>query len=59
LLGVVVNRVADADAYGGANAGNLGTIHADAGPLHGRPFSAAVTVPPLAAVWLAPADQVG
>ena len=30
----------DAEAYGGANVGNLGAIDADAGPLHGRPFSA-------------------
>ena len=44
----------DATDYGGSGVGNLGRIEADAQPLHGRPFSAAVTLPPLAAVWLAP-----
>ncbi len=45
----------DAEAYGGSGVGNLGRVEADEAPLHGRPFSAAVTLPPLAAVWLAPA----
>jgi len=35
--------------------GNLGGVEAVPEPLHGRPFSAAVTLPPLAALWLAPA----
>jgi 1,4-alpha-glucan branching enzyme len=46
----------DAEAYGGTNVGNLGAIVAEPEPLHGRPFSAAVTLPPLATVWLAPGD---
>ncbi|MFO0775052.1 MAG: 1,4-alpha-glucan branching protein GlgB [Nitrospiraceae bacterium] len=40
----------DAAEYGGSGLGNLGRIHADAIPHHGRPFSAAVTLPPLAIV---------
>jgi 1,4-alpha-glucan branching enzyme len=47
----------DAEAYGGTNVGNLGAIVAEPEPLHGRPFSAAVTLPPLATVWLAPDDE--
>jgi 1,4-alpha-glucan branching enzyme len=46
----------DAEAYGGTNVGNLGEIVARPEPVHGRPFSAEVTLPPLAVVWLAPAD---
>ncbi|MGL6279021.1 MAG: 1,4-alpha-glucan branching protein GlgB [Gaiella sp.] len=46
----------DAAVYGGTNVGNLGAIVAEPVPLHGRPCSAVVTLPPLAAVWLAPAD---
>jgi 1,4-alpha-glucan branching enzyme len=55
-LGGVWSEVLNTDAtdYGGSGVGNLGRIEADAQPLHGRPFSAAVTLPPLAAVWLAP-----
>jgi 1,4-alpha-glucan branching enzyme len=48
----VVNT--DATGYGGSGVGNLGVIEAEAEPLHGRPFSAAMTLPPLAALWLAP-----
>ena len=40
--------------YGGSGVGNLGGIEAQPEPLHGRPFSAALTLPPLAAVWLVP-----
>jgi 1,4-alpha-glucan branching enzyme len=43
-----------ATGYGGSGVGNLGRVEAVAEPLHGRSFSAAVTLPPLAAVWLAP-----
>ncbi len=46
----------DAVDYGGSGVGNLGGVEAVAEPIHGRPFSAAVTLPPLAAVWLAPAS---
>ena len=44
----------DAAEYGGSGIGNLGAVDAVEEPFHGRPFSAAVTIPPLAAVWLAP-----
>ncbi len=42
----------DATEYGGSGVGNLGSVIADVGPWHGRPASAVITVPPLAAVWL-------
>ena len=41
-------------AYGGGNQGNLGGVVAEPVGWHGLPFSAAVTVPPLAVVWFAP-----
>ncbi len=44
----------DAAEYGGSGVGNLGAVDAVEEPFHGRPFSAEVTIPPLAAVWLAP-----
>jgi 1,4-alpha-glucan branching enzyme len=44
----------DAAEYGGSGIGNLGAVDAVDEPLHGRPFSAGVTLPPLATVWLAP-----
>ena len=46
----------DAAEYGGSGVGNLGAVDAVEEPFHGRPFSAEVTIPPLAAVWLAPDD---
>ena len=42
----------DAAIYGGSNRGNEGAIEATAAPLHGRPASAALVLPPLAAVLL-------
>jgi 1,4-alpha-glucan branching enzyme len=42
----------DALHYGGGGVGNLGEIVADAEPWHGRPASAAITVPPLGCVYL-------
>ena len=44
----------DAAEYGGSGVGNLGAVEAVAEPWHGRPFSAAVTLPPLGVLWLAP-----
>ena len=41
----------DAKRYGGADLGNLGGIHAQVAPYHGRPFSIDLTVPPLGAVF--------
>jgi 1,4-alpha-glucan branching enzyme len=43
----------DAEVYDGTGTfGNLGQVVAKAVPSHGYPASAAVTIPPLAAVWL-------
>lgn len=44
----------DAVEYGGSGVGNLGGVAALDEPLHGRPHSAGLTLPPLAAVWLVP-----
>jgi 1,4-alpha-glucan branching enzyme len=45
----------DAEPYGGAGVGNLGAVEAETVPWHEQPFSAEVTLPPLAGIWLAPA----
>ena len=42
----------DAGRYGGSNLGNLGGVEAVAQPSHGLPASAAILLPPLAAVFL-------
>jgi 1,4-alpha-glucan branching enzyme len=42
----------DALDYGGTGAGNLGGVHAEAEPAHGRPFSLKLTLPPLSALFL-------
>jgi 1,4-alpha-glucan branching enzyme len=42
----------DAELYGGSGVGNLGAVVAQDVPWHGRPASAELRVPPLAAVWL-------
>ncbi len=44
----------DAEAYGGSGLGNYGAVEAVDAPWHGRPASAALTIPPLAVLWLAP-----
>ena len=44
----------DSRFYAGSDVGNGLGIDAEAVPLHGQPFSAAVTLPPLATVWLFP-----
>jgi 1,4-alpha-glucan branching enzyme len=46
----------DAAVYGGSGVGNLGSIEAVPEPWHGRPASAAITLPPLGVLWLAPED---
>ena len=46
----------DAEVYGGSNQGNLGEVAAEPVPWHGLPFSAAMTIPPLAVVWLIPVE---
>ncbi|HEX7088590.1 MAG TPA: 1,4-alpha-glucan branching protein GlgB [Longimicrobiales bacterium] len=45
----------DAEFYGGSGIGNLGGVEAVEEPLHGRAYSATMTLPPLATVWLVPA----
>ena len=45
----------DAQGYGGGGRGNLGSVEAQATPWNDQPYSAVVTVPPLASVWLSPA----
>jgi 1,4-alpha-glucan branching enzyme len=42
----------DAAIYGGSNVGNFGVILAEPRPMHGFPASAALTLPPLAALYL-------
>jgi 1,4-alpha-glucan branching enzyme len=46
----------DAAEYGGSGVGNLGTVTADATGWHGLPSSVVLRVPPLAALYLQPAD---
>jgi len=41
----------DAKEYGGTGQGNLGGVEAAPIPLHGRPYSLTITLPPLAAVF--------
>ena len=45
----------DAALYGGSNIGNHGAVQAEPIPWQGQPFSALLFVPPLAAVYFAPA----
>lgn len=42
----------DAEAYGGSNVGNAGGLKASEEPMHGRPFSLTLRLPPFAAVVL-------
>jgi 1,4-alpha-glucan branching enzyme len=44
----------DAEAYGGSGVGNMGGVDAEALPWHGLEQSAAMTLPPLGVLWLAP-----
>jgi 1,4-alpha-glucan branching enzyme len=41
----------DSPQYGGSGQGNLGGVDAVPVPLHGRPYSLTLTLPPLAAVF--------
>ncbi len=43
----------DASEWGGSGIGNLGAVHTDDRSWHGRPWSAAMTLPPLSVLWLA------
>jgi len=42
----------DSRLYGGSDLGNAGGVAAEALPSHGRPFSLALTLPPLATIYL-------
>jgi 1,4-alpha-glucan branching enzyme len=44
----------DAVTYGGTGLGNGGRAHADSNPAHGQPASVALTLPPLATIFLMP-----
>jgi 1,4-alpha-glucan branching enzyme len=40
----------DASVYGGGGLGNFGAVETSPNPLHGRPYSLSLTLPPLAVV---------
>jgi 1,4-alpha-glucan branching enzyme len=44
----------DSALFGGSNQGNAGAVMAEAIPWHGLPYSASITLPPLATLWLEP-----
>jgi 1,4-alpha-glucan branching enzyme len=44
----------DSSFYGGSDVGNPGGVQPEPIAWHGQPFSAELTLPPLAAVWLVP-----
>jgi 1,4-alpha-glucan branching enzyme len=46
----------DSSFYGGSDVGNLGGVQPEPIPWHDQPFSAEVTLPPLAALWLVPEE---
>jgi 1,4-alpha-glucan branching enzyme len=43
----------DSELFGGSNVGNAGAVTAEAVPRHGFDYSLVLTLPPLAALWLA------
>ena len=47
----------DSTYYGGSDVGNLGGVVAEARPWHDQPYSAELTLPPLAVVWLVSESQ--
>jgi 1,4-alpha-glucan branching enzyme len=47
----------DSALYGGSDVGNLGSVMAEPVGWHGQEHSAAITLPPLAALWLVPDEQ--
>ncbi|MGB9181142.1 MAG: 1,4-alpha-glucan branching protein GlgB [Pyrinomonadaceae bacterium] len=47
----------DAEEYGGSGVGNKEAVTAEEQPSHGQPFSAPLTVPPLATVWFSVPDE--
>jgi len=49
----------DAALYGGSDAGNFGGVEAAPAPCHGQPWSLALTLPPLAVLYLVPEGEHG
>ncbi len=49
----------DAAPYGGSGMGNLGGVEAEPHPVHGRPYSLPLTLPPLAVVFFKPERNAG
>jgi 1,4-alpha-glucan branching enzyme len=49
----------DAQDYGGSGMGNCGAVEAAPVPLHGRSHSLTLTLPPLAALFIAPDEEHG
>ena len=47
----------DAEEFGGSGVGNMGKITVKDAGIHGQPFSAEITVPPLGAVYFKPAKK--
>ncbi|MDR1427889.1 MAG: 1,4-alpha-glucan branching protein GlgB [Bifidobacteriaceae bacterium] len=47
----------DSELYGGSGVGNLGRVHAEEIPWSGLEYSAQVRIPPLGAVFFAPAEK--
>jgi 1,4-alpha-glucan branching enzyme len=45
----------DSTYYGGTGIGNMGEVDAEEVAWHDQPYSARVTLPPLAVIWLTPA----
>jgi 1,4-alpha-glucan branching enzyme len=46
----------DSEYYGGSGVGNMGGVDAEAIGWHGQHYSAEVTLPPLAGLWLIPEE---
>jgi 1,4-alpha-glucan branching enzyme len=44
----------DSTYFGGGDVGNLGGVAAESGGWHDQPFSAELTLPPLAVCWFVP-----
>jgi 1,4-alpha-glucan branching enzyme len=49
----------DSRFYAGSDVGNGLGIEAEEAPMHGQPWSAPVTLPPLATIWLVPKQGRG
>jgi 1,4-alpha-glucan branching enzyme len=47
----------DSSFYGGSDTGNYGGVEAEPLGWMGQPYSAEITLPPLAALWLVPDEE--